>query len=129
MDTALEWTGQFKTSGTEHYLNYGLYVLYLLFPLIALAGYYILEAVLVLHVLGEKRPMSMSTPLNLVSSPILTHHCSHPQLIRNPLRHWSNLQLCRQCLHLRFHIRQDRRISFPNPLLSPCCGYIMVLLV
>ena len=57
MDTALEWTDTFTSN--EDLRNYALYILYLIFPLIALAGYFILESVLVLHVLAEKRPMGI----------------------------------------------------------------------
>jgi hypothetical protein len=41
--------------------NIGLYVLYQLFPLICLVVFFLLETVLVLRVLGELRPMSMSS--------------------------------------------------------------------
>lgn len=57
MDTALGWTDTFVTLKSEGYRNYALYVLYLLFPIISIAAYFILESVLVLKVLGEKRPM------------------------------------------------------------------------
>jgi len=63
MDTALGWTDTFVTSAEEGYRNYALYVIYLLFPIISLAAYFILEAVLVLKVLGEKRPMSKHRPI------------------------------------------------------------------
>lgn len=63
MDTALEWTNTFVTSKAEGYRNYALYVLYLLFPIISVAAYLILESVLVLKVLGERRPMSKLRPI------------------------------------------------------------------
>ncbi|KAF8468377.1 chitin synthase III catalytic subunit [Kalaharituber pfeilii] len=61
MDSAFGWTDEFLTIQESGNRNYALYVLYLLFPLIAIVAYYILEAVLVLHVLGEKRPMVLLT--------------------------------------------------------------------
>jgi len=58
MDSRLgSWTGTFLTEDGGEYRNYALYALYLLFPIVAATGYFILETVLVLHVLEEKRPM------------------------------------------------------------------------
>lgn len=54
LDTGFKWTGQFDPGSTH---NIGLYVLYQLFPLICLAGFFVLESILVLRVLGEKKPM------------------------------------------------------------------------
>jgi len=61
LDTAFDWTGKFVPDANLR--NYALYVLYLLFPLVLLVGFFILESVLVLHVLGEIKPMSESTAL------------------------------------------------------------------
>ncbi|KAF3137356.1 hypothetical protein TWF569_009285 [Orbilia oligospora] len=55
LDTGFGYTDTFKPDAD--YKNYGLYVLYLLFPIVCLAGYFILESILVLRVLGETRPM------------------------------------------------------------------------
>lgn len=57
LDTAFSWTGHFDSSLTGNNRNIGLYVLYQLFPLVCLALFFLLEAVLVLRVLGEYRPM------------------------------------------------------------------------
>jgi hypothetical protein len=59
LDTAFSWTGHFDSSLTGNNRNIGLYVLYQLFPLVCLALFFLLEAVLVLRVLGEYRPMRM----------------------------------------------------------------------
>lgn len=59
LDTAFDWTGHFQSSHFGENRNIGLYVLYQLFPLICLVLFYVLEAVLVLRVLGEFRPMGM----------------------------------------------------------------------
>lgn len=56
LDTALGWTDQFVTDGPE-LKNIALYVLYLIFPLVAAAIYFILEFYLVWFMLGEKRPI------------------------------------------------------------------------
>lgn len=58
LDTAFSWTGHFASSLSGDNRNIGLYVLYLLFPLVCLVLYYVLEAVLVIRILGERRPMS-----------------------------------------------------------------------
>ena len=61
LDTAFDWTGHFESStGTGNInRNIALYVLYQLFPLVCLVLFFVLEAILVLRVLGEFRPMSM----------------------------------------------------------------------
>jgi hypothetical protein len=59
LDTAFDWTGHFESSTTGQNRNIGLYVLYQLFPLVCLFLFYVLEAIVVLRVLGEYRPMSM----------------------------------------------------------------------
>lgn len=59
LDTAFSWTGHFDSSLTGNNRNIGLYVLYQLFPLVCLFLFFVLEAVLVLRVLGEYRPMRM----------------------------------------------------------------------
>ncbi|KAI8955890.1 chitin synthase III catalytic subunit [Xylaria longipes] len=57
LDTGFDWTGEFKSSYDPPNRNIALYVLYQLVPLIFLVAFYVLEAVLVLRVLGEVRPM------------------------------------------------------------------------
>ncbi|PWY91283.1 export control protein CHS7-like protein [Aspergillus heteromorphus CBS 117.55] len=57
LDTAFDWTGEFATTASHDYRNIALYVLYQLFPLVCLVAFYVLEAVLVIRVLGELRPM------------------------------------------------------------------------
>ncbi|MCJ1469974.1 hypothetical protein MMC07_008619, partial [Pseudocyphellaria aurata] len=66
LDTGFSWTGHFDRSLTAPNRNIGLYVLYQLLPLVCLAGFFLLETVLVLRVLGEKKPM-----LYLVGSALL----------------------------------------------------------
>ncbi|KAI0189256.1 chitin synthase III catalytic subunit [Astrocystis sublimbata] len=57
LDTGFSWTGEFDASYDAPNRNIALYVLYQLVPLIFLVAFYVLEAVLVLRVLGEFRPM------------------------------------------------------------------------
>ncbi|MCJ1285342.1 hypothetical protein MMC26_004682 [Xylographa opegraphella] len=57
LDTALSWTHHFDLSLTYPNRNIGLYVLYQLAPLVFLVLFFLLEAYLVLRVLGERKPM------------------------------------------------------------------------
>ncbi|KAJ5661701.1 uncharacterized protein N7477_009317 [Penicillium maclennaniae] len=66
LDTAFDWTGHFAPSHADPNRNIGLYVLYQLFPLVCLFLFYVLEAVLVLRVLGEFRPMFYLTGATLL---------------------------------------------------------------
>ena len=60
LDTGYDWTGTFSSSNNRpNNRNIALYVLYQLWPLICLFLFFVLETVLVLRVLGEKKPMSM----------------------------------------------------------------------
>ncbi len=60
LDTAFSWTGHFDSSLNDPNRNIGLYVLYQLVPLIFLALFFILETILVVKVLGERKPMRTS---------------------------------------------------------------------
>ncbi|KAK1761361.1 chitin synthase III catalytic subunit [Echria macrotheca] len=58
LDTGFKWTGFWTTdSYTPPNRNIALYVLYQLLPLICVVAFYVLEAILVLRILGEKKPM------------------------------------------------------------------------
>ncbi|OTA91392.1 hypothetical protein M434DRAFT_13183 [Hypoxylon sp. CO27-5] len=57
LDTGYHWTNEFVPDPNNHYRNIALYVLYQLAPLIFLVAFYVLEAILVLRILGEIRPM------------------------------------------------------------------------
>ena len=57
LDTAFKYTGHFNPSLVDPNRNIGLYVLYQLAPLVFLFLFFVLETVLVLRVLGEKKPM------------------------------------------------------------------------
>lgn len=59
LDTAFAWTDQFQgpVRDADHHRHIALYVLYQLAPLVFLFIFVVLEAILVLRVLGEKRPM------------------------------------------------------------------------
>jgi hypothetical protein len=57
LDTGYSWTNNFTSSLSDPNRNIGLYVLYQLAPLIFLVIFFLLEAALVLKVLGERKPM------------------------------------------------------------------------
>ncbi|KAL9097898.1 MAG: hypothetical protein Q9165_000224 [Trypethelium subeluteriae] len=58
LDTGFNWTG-FWNSSTQGPLNrdYALYTLYQLIPLVMLFVFFVMESLLVLRILGERRPM------------------------------------------------------------------------
>ncbi|KAI1083850.1 chitin synthase III catalytic subunit [Whalleya microplaca] len=55
LDTGYHWTSEFDAQ--PHNRNIALYVLYQLVPLIFLVAFFVLETILVIRILGEKRPM------------------------------------------------------------------------
>lgn len=57
LDTGYSWTNNFTSSLTAPNRNIGLYILYQLAPLIFLVVFFVLESILVLRVLGERKPM------------------------------------------------------------------------
>ncbi|KAI1343998.1 chitin synthase III catalytic subunit [Xylariaceae sp. FL0016] len=57
LDTGFGWTNEWNDSHVSPFRNIALYVLYQLIPLIFLVAFYVLEAVLVIRILGEIRPM------------------------------------------------------------------------
>ena len=61
LDTAFNWTNTFVTTEANNYRNIALYVLYQLFPLVCLFVFFVLEAYLVVRILGEYRPMRAYT--------------------------------------------------------------------
>ncbi len=62
LDTGFSFTNYWKDTLAAPNRAYALYTLYQLVPLVFLTVFFLLEAVLVLRVLGERRPMSKSTP-------------------------------------------------------------------
>ena len=65
LDTAFSYTSTFVPSLSGSNRNIALYVLYQLWPLICLVGFFLLETVLVLRVLGEKKPMRKCLSLQI----------------------------------------------------------------
>ena len=95
LDTAFQYTGHFDPSLVDPNRNIGLYVLYQLAPLVFLFLFFILETVLVIRVLGEKKPMRKNSPcphkvcpVTNITASILTGSCP-------PLRYRSNISVYR----------------------------------
>ena len=63
LDTSFGWTGYFNKSLEAPNRNYGLYILYLFIPLLCIVIFFLLETILVLRVLGEKKPMGTFTTI------------------------------------------------------------------
>jgi hypothetical protein len=61
LDTGFQFTGYWNSSYDSPNRNIALYVLYQLAPLVFLVAFFVLEAILVLRVLGETRPMAYLT--------------------------------------------------------------------
>lgn len=58
LDTAFSWTGYWDTSLNDDNRALALYTLYQLAPIVFLVIFFLLEAFLVLRILGERKPMS-----------------------------------------------------------------------
>lgn len=61
LDTGYSWTGHFDSSLTGNNRNIALYVLYQLAPLVFLFVFFCLETILVIRVLGERKPIIFLT--------------------------------------------------------------------
>ncbi|ORY10580.1 chitin synthase III catalytic subunit [Clohesyomyces aquaticus] len=57
LDTGFSWTGYWDSTLTGQNRAYALYTLYQLVPLVFLVVFFLLEAFLVLRILGERKPM------------------------------------------------------------------------
>ncbi|CAI6333904.1 unnamed protein product [Periconia digitata] len=57
LDTGFSWTGFWDSSLSGDNQSYALYTLYFLGPLVFLVVFFLLEAFLVLRILGERKPM------------------------------------------------------------------------
>ncbi len=58
LDTGFSFTGYWDSTLVDPNRSYSLYTLYQLAPLVFLVIFFLLETILVLRVLGEKKPMS-----------------------------------------------------------------------
>lgn len=129
LDTAFSYTNSFvhSLSGPNN-RNIALYILYQLFPLICLVGFLLLETILVLRVLGERKPMRLS--LLIITSPVPhLRLCSIPICGGTIVRHRPDLSIRDQYPHLSGHQRQDRRCLVRNAFHPSLRRHDMGLLV
>lgn len=129
LDTAFSYTPAFVPSLSEPYnRNIALYVLYQLWPLICLVGFFLLETVLVLRVLGEKKPMRMWRPIQIKTC--FAHiKFSISRGGGAVVCYWPNLSVRYQHPHLSGNPRQDRRRPLRNIIHAPIRRHAMGLLV
>lgn len=57
LDTGFSWTGFWDSTRNQPNQAYALYTLYQLVPLVFIVIFFLLEAFLVLRILGERKPM------------------------------------------------------------------------
>ena len=113
LDTAFSYTRTFVPSLTGDNRNIALYVLYQLWPLICLVGFFVLETVLVLRVLGERKPMRTWSSIEIaLLSTYLKISLSHSG--GAVVCDWPNLPIRCQHPHLSRNEWQDRRRPFRN---------------
>lgn len=110
LDTAFSYTHHFDPSLQDPNRNIGLYVLYQLVPLVFLFFFFILESILVLRVLGERKPMRKSSSPNIFSQNL--HICSIPICRGALICHWPNLPIRYQYASLPGNEGKNRRRSF-----------------
>lgn len=81
LDTGLDWTGFWNSTRDLPNQAYALYTLYQLVPLLFIVIFFLLEAFLVLRILGERKPMRTS-PVPPLATPANTNlqYISSPQL-------------------------------------------------
>ena len=100
LDTGFSWTHYWDNTLDAPNKSYSLYTLYQLVPLVFLVVFFLLEAILVLRVLGERRPMR--TFLSATHRyQVLTLICSL-SIGRDPaLRNCPGFPICHQCSPLQ----------------------------
>ena len=121
LDAAFSYSGHFDASLTGDNRNLGLYVLYQLAPLVFLVAFFVLETILVLRVLGEKKPMCMIL-LRFQQMIVLILVHSIPHWCRPPFCHRTNFSVCDQHTYLFWNKRQDQW-SLIRDILHPACGH------
>lgn len=127
LDTGFSWTGFWNDTITNPDRSYSLYTLYQLVPLVFLVVYFLLEVVLVLRVLGEKKPMRTFTCPFLYQR--LLTLSSVPPSGWSALCHRTGLPIRCQRIHMYGHESQDQRRTFRNALHSALCRDDLDLLV
>lgn len=109
LDTGLNWSGYWNgpTVQAGDNRSYALYTLYLLAPLLFLCIYFVVEAVVVVGILGEKKPMSKSIFGSFIHHGTANEHESFPCISSIALRDRTSFRVCYQRSHLYGRQRQD----------------------
>ena len=93
LDTGFSWTGFWDSTLKAPNQAYALYTLYQLVPIVFLVVYYLLEAFLVLKVLGERRPMCMFRNRFHLEQITNNRYCSLPNRSGIALHHRTGLPI------------------------------------
>ena len=135
LDTGFDWTGFWNSStfgpdnpSFTNNRDYALYTLYQLVPLVFLFIYFVLESLLVLRILGERRPMRTYPPRSEAVS-FINVSPSLPNRRHAPLCYWPSLPICHQRPYLQWYPRQDQRRSLRNLVHFIGCIHDMGVLV
>lgn len=128
LDTGLGWTDFFKADTSGQDQSYALYTLYQLAPIVFLVVFFLLEAFLVLRILGERKPMrrfKIATPLGAYTDYIasISHRSS------SAVRHRPDFPIRHQRPHMYRHLAQDQRRSLRDSIHPTFCGDDMGVLV
>lgn len=127
LDTGYSWTNEWVSTLNTPNQAYALYTLYQLVPLVFLVIFFLLEAFLVLRVLGERKPMRAYSP---TFRPVhaLTRSSISPRC-RPLLRNRTNISIRNQRPHLHRNKWQNQRRPVRKSLHTAGRGNGMGILV
>jgi hypothetical protein len=111
LDTAFSWTGYWDSTLTGNNRAYALYTLYQLAPIVFLVIFFLLEAFLVLRILGERKPMSkwpMSAFTHTSFALKLTNYFSVSHRRSSIVCYWTDLPIRGQRSYLQWYGRKDQ---------------------
>jgi hypothetical protein len=128
LDTGFSWTNEWVSTLNSPNQAYALYTLYQLVPLVFLVIFFLLEAFLVLRVLGERKPMRTSIITFRLSQLLTTKYSISPRC-STPLRYRPNIPIRRKRPHLHGNKWQDQRWPVRKSLHTNGCGNGMGILV
>lgn len=127
LDTGFSWTHYWDSTLVAPNRAYALYTIYLLLPLVFIAIFFVLEGVLVVGVLGERRPLSKLTLIS-PTFPSLTNP-SLPRRCSSSLRPRPDLPIRRFSAYLQRNAQQDKRRPFRDAIHITGSGHDLGLLV
>jgi hypothetical protein len=107
LDTGFGWTGFWNDTLSAPNQAYALYTMYQLAPLVFMVVFFLLEAFLVVRVLGERKPMRMFQ--TCISNMHLANCSSLPARRGAAVCYWADISVCHQRAYLHRVWRQDQR--------------------